>query len=389
MPLLSAPRCAQAHFLSFIVLVALPLKVGAQPDARDPLIRELWQRIEALEKKLADRPAQPPPPAAAPAQPPAAAPAQPPAAAPAKPPTAAPAKPSAAPGPTPTESEEAGAADEGSRALERTLVREGGLVLPRGLIEVEPRLQYIYRGTQVPTLVTINGVPQVADQDVRTNHFEASVAIRGGLPKSFQAEARLPYVYIDQNIALGTTRETEQVSGWGDVELGVSKQLATERRGGLLGALVWKTVTGQHELGRLSPGSGFHQLQVALNAVKREDPLVFFVGPSYSWVFKRERSGVDVNPGDAIGLKAGTVLAASPDTSLRGSFEFSRVGRTRINAVDIPGSDTTVGILELGLATLVTRQTMLDVQLGIGVTSDAPDFRLRIALPIRFGPKGS
>jgi hypothetical protein len=350
---LSAARCAKAQFLSIILLVALSREVGAQPDARDALIQELRQRIEALEKRLGEQPA--PPPVAAPRPPP------------------APPKPSA--------SEEAGREDEGARALERTLVREGGLVLPRGVVEVEPRLQSTYRGTQGLNIVTLAGV------DLRRNDVEASVAVRVGLPASLQAEARLPYVWIDQNRATsGAVSESERVSGWGDVELGLSKQLAAERRGGLLGSLVWKSVTGHHELGRLSPGSGFPQLQAALTAVRREDPLVFFVTPSYTWVYKRERSGSDVDPGDAIGLRAGAVLAASPETSLRASFELSRFARARVAAVDVPGSDTTVGILELGLGTLLTRRTLLDVQLGIGVTPDAPDFRLRLGLPIRFGP---
>ena len=163
-------------------------------------------------------------------------------------------------------------------------------------------------------------------------------------------------------------------------------QLATARRGGVLGSFLWKSDTGDHEPGRLSTGSGFHSLQAAVTAVTREDPLVFFVAPSYTWVFKRDRSGVEVDPGDAIGLKAGTLLAASPDISLRGLFELNYSARTRIGGQDLPGSDTTIGILELGFAKTLTRRTMLDVQLGIGVTSDAPDFRLRLAVPIRFGP---
>jgi BMFP domain-containing protein YqiC len=458
---LSAARCVKAQFLYFIVLVALsceagaqpdardtliqelrqriealekklaepsetPKPVGSQPDARDTLIQELRQRMEALEKKLAERPAPPPPPVAAPrppaeapkpagAQPdprdalilelrqrmealekklgehpappapPAAAPPPPPAAARPSPPAGAPRAPAEAP--KPSASEEAGREDEGSRALERTLVREGGLVLPRGVIEVESRLQYTYRGTQGLNVVVVNGVAQLAQQDVRRNDLEASVAVRRGLPGSLQVEARLPYVWIEQNRATsGAGSQSEGVSGWGDVELGLTKQLATERKGGLLGSLVWKSITGNHELGSLSPGSGFPHLQAALTAATREDPLVFLVTASYIWVFKRGRSGTDVNPGDAVGLKVGTVLAASPETSLRASFELTRSGRTRIAGADVAGSDTTVGILEVGLAKTLTRRTMLDVQLGIGVTPDAPDFRLRLALPIRFGP---
>ena len=118
----------------------------------------------------------------------------------------------------------------------------------------------------------------------------------------------------------------------------------------------------------------------------REDPLVFFVSPSYSWLFEREKSGVSVEPGDAIGLKAGAMLAASPETSLRASLDLSRAGRTRIAGAAGPGSDTTTGVLELGFARLLTKRTLLDVQLGVGITPDAPDFRLRLAVPIRFGP---
>jgi hypothetical protein len=396
----SAVRCSTARFLPFVVLLALSCEVGAQPDAREALqeqqmriIQEQQRRIEALEKEIGQRPAPPAQPAAEPAPQPAVAPPPPP------PPAAEAPKPEApkpdAPkpearkpeAPAPTESEEAGVADEGARALERALVREGGLVLPRGVTEVEPRLQYTYRGIQGLNLVTINGAAQVAPQDLRRNEFEASVAVRRGLRGSLQVEARLPYVWIDQNRATASALgESERTSGWGDIELSLTKQLATARRGGVLGSLMWKSASGNHEAGRLSPGSGFHQLQAGVTAVTREDPLVFFLAPSYSWVFEREKNGTNVDPGDTIGLKAGTLLAASPETSLRASFELTRSGRTRIAGADVPGSDTTVGILEVGLAKTLSRRTLLDVQLGMGLTPDAPDFRIRLAVPIRFGP---
>jgi len=353
----SAARCAQARFLS-VVLVALSPQVGAQPDTRDLLIEQLRQRVEALERKLDERAATPPPPAAA--------------------------KPAA---PAPSASEQAATTDEGARSLERALVREGGLVLPRKVVEVEPLLQYTYRGVQGLNIVSVAGVPQVLEQDLRRDEFEASLALRAGLPANFQAEVRVPYVWLDQNRATGgALSESERVSGWGDLELGLTKQLASARRGGLLGSLLWKSASGEHELGRLSPGSGFRSLQAAMNVVAREDPLVFFMSPSYTWIFERDKSGFSVNPGDAIGLKAGTLLAASPETSLRASFELSRVGRTRVDGQHIAGSETTVGILELGVAKTLSRRTLLDFQFGIGVTPDAPGLRMRLALPIRFGP---
>src|SRR5687767_1149598 len=134
MPLCVA-RCADPRTL--IALLALVLASEAYPqsdtppqtdtppktEGRDALIDELRRRIELLEKRLEEKsaapPPVPPPPAAAPTQ-----------------------------VPKPTASEEAGREDEGARALERTLVRTGGLVLPKGAYEFEPRLQYSYRGRQ-------------------------------------------------------------------------------------------------------------------------------------------------------------------------------------------------------------------------------------------------
>jgi hypothetical protein len=344
---------------------------SAQPDARDALIEELRQRIEALERKLEEKPA--PPPAAPQIAPPVAAPPSPP--------------PAARPAATPSASVEQARADESARALERSLVREGGLVLPRGAIELEPRFQYTYRGSEGLSIATVGGVPQVVDQDAKRDELEASLGVRIGLPGSFQVEARLPYAWLrETRVTSSVSSESERASGWGDLELGLTKQLLVADRGrlGVLGSLNWKSVTGQHELGRLSLGSGFPQVQAALTAVQRQDPLVFFGTASYTRILERERNGIEVDPGDAIGIKAGTLLAASPETSLRAAFDVSRFGRTHFAGAAVPGSDATVGIVELGLSTLLSRQTLLDINLGVGVTSDAPDFRIRVALPIRF-----
>src|SRR6185436_956662 len=98
----SAAPCARARTLLFLVLLARAFETLAQSDPRDALIEDLQRRIEALEKRLEEKPAPPPPPAPAEA---------------AKPPAAAAA-------PKPGASEQAGSEDENARALERSLVRE-------------------------------------------------------------------------------------------------------------------------------------------------------------------------------------------------------------------------------------------------------------------------
>ena len=124
-------------------------------------------------------------------------------------------------------------------------------------------------------------------------------------------------------------------------------------------------------------------MQGSLTLAKRQDPLVFFGTASYTAVLER-RHGAEIDPGNSIGVKLGTMLAASPRTSLRGGFEASRSGRTKIDGAEIPGSDAMVATVQFGLATLLSRRSLLDVQLSVGVTPDAPDFALVVSVPFRF-----
>jgi hypothetical protein len=125
-------------------------------------------------------------------------------------------------------------------------------------------------------------------------------------------------------------------------------------------------------------------LQGALTAVKRQDPLVFIGSVSYAANRERMRAGSNVDPGDSVGFKGAALLAASPETSLRAGFDVSRFSRTKVDGVALTGTDATVAVLELGMASLLNARTLLDLQLGVGITPEAPDFRLRISLPIRF-----
>jgi hypothetical protein len=59
------------------------------------------------------------------------------------------------------------------RALERTLVQSGALLLPLGQAEIEPSFSYTRREGSVPVLFTENGATFVAEQDIRRNEFES------------------------------------------------------------------------------------------------------------------------------------------------------------------------------------------------------------------------
>jgi hypothetical protein len=277
--------------------------------------------------------------------------------------------------------------EEGERALERALTRQNVYVLPRGVYELEPEIEYSYRASDALDIVNLTGTPQVARQDVKQDRLETRLALRLGLPHASHVEIRLPYVFLrtDRSTA-DQFGETSHEDGPGDVQIEFTKQLTEERRSrpGLLAGLSWRAPTGDFRLGEPSPGSGFHAVQGSLTLVKRQDPLVLFGTVSYTALLERRHGDADIDPGDAVGLKFGTILAASPQTSIRGGFELNRGGRTRINGAEVPGSDAAPATLQFGLATLLSRRSLLDIELRVGVTPDAPDFALAVSVPVRF-----
>lgn len=342
------------------------------PDSRDALIEDLQRRIEALERERAAT------------------------------------APSGAPAPDPrdalieglqqridalerqraaTAPTDVPAPEESVRALERTLSREGALVLRKGSYEIEPRLEYTQRGSRGLDIFDIGGTAQIARQDLRQERLDTSLALRAGIRPRLQAEMRVPYVLVREDRAIGEQLPTtSRAHGAGDVELVLTRQLSeggADRLAALV-SLLARLPTGEFRLSQPSPGRGFYTLQPQLTIAKREDPVVLLASLSYAWTPPRRHEGHDINPGNALGLKMSALLAASPKTSLRAGFELSRASRTSVDGLRIPGSDTSTASLQVGLATLLSARALLDVQFSAGLTPDSPQYAVSAAVPFRF-----
>lgn len=356
---------------------------------KDKIIADLVRRVEALERRLANTNS------AASAVPPIAAPAAGPLTAtpllPTPPATPAPRSqpPSTAVAATgPASSANEPADEETSRALERTLIREGGLVLPPKTFEIEPRLSYDYYSSNALQIVTIGGQAQVSQQAMRRGLAQATLGLRVGLPWATQLEMALPYSSNRERLTtIGGTDDTDRASGFGNFEIGLTKQIINESKGtpGLLGSLRWRRAGSGDDFGSpVAVSSGFDLLQGALTVVKRQDPMVFFGSLSHAMTYSKTIDGSRIEPGNVTGAKVGSILAVSPDTSMRFGFEFSRIAETSINGTPVAGSDAIVGLFNTGLSFVLTPKTLLGIEAGIGLTSRSPDFRLGISLPIRF-----
>jgi hypothetical protein len=121
-----------------------------------------------------------------------------------------------------------------------------------------------------------------------------------------------------------------------------------------------------------------------MTALKTSDPLVFFGTLSYAHDLPSVESFGKVQTGDALGLQLGMALSLNPDTSMTFglSQEFRR--RTRLDGEALPGTDTLASTFLIGLGRVISPRLLLDVNLGIGLTRDAPDYVFQLSLPFRF-----
>lgn len=248
--------------------------------------------------------------------------------------------------------------EEMDRALERALVQQGGLVLRPGTYEVEPQLGYAYWDKRRSGL---------------RHTSEAALGFRAGVGWDSQVQLRVPYVHVRSDVGSET--------GLGDVGVSFSKQLAA----GMVAQLAWLTRTGEDGFdGGVPTGGGFNVLQAGFTAVKRRDPFVFYGGLSYAAAQSREISGVKVEPGDTLGVRFGSILAASPETSATVGLNLGFARANRIGGERVPDSDTVISTLQIGFSNILTRRVLLTLSGDFRLSGDVPDFRLSASLPIRF-----
>src|SRR5215208_226266 len=198
--------------------------------------------------------------------------------------------------------------DEMERALERTLVREGALVLPPWTYEVTPQFSYAHWDKVQEPLIR--------------NSYSAGVSFRMGLPWQSQVTASLPYVFNDGRDGFLSS------SGVGDAGVLLSKELLLDNgwTPNLVGSVGWTSPTSLGTtFGPIPYVSGF---QAGLTASKRLDPLVVFLGASYFSSASREIAGTQFDPADVIGLRMGGSLAISPATSVTAGFNLAYLANT-------------------------------------------------------------
>jgi hypothetical protein len=266
------------------------------------------------------------------------------------------------------------------RALERTLVATGNLLVPQGFGEVEPLFSYTRR--ELPTQVFFN---------VNRNELSWALDMRFGLPWESQFEIALPYNLAQQQVTNISVVPPQQVlnswgNSFGDLTVGLAKTFVHESGWipDLLARVNYEIPTGPENSNRVPLTSRRSLLAFSLTATKRQDPLVFVATGGYT---KSYQTG-QMNLGDQVNFLTGVFLASSPETSLRAVLQNNFVQDIRLNDVTFRGSDTVQSILTFGASSILGRGILVDLQAGIGLTNSAPKYTVILSGTYRFGVPG-
>ena len=273
------------------------------------------------------------------------------------------------------------------RALERTLVQGGALLLPTWQMEFGPSLTYSLNQFDFPALIADGGEVLLGSSEVERTVFTTNLDVRIGLPFDSQFELGLPYRWADEETRtriLGTPfgqTVNRSGDGVGSLRVGLAKTFVRERgwRPDVVGRVTWDTGAGDRTDNDIFLGGGFESVSASLTFIKRSDPMVFLGSVSYQ-TFEEDD---DVEPGDQFAFSVGTALGVSPSSSLFASISNQFLTETEFGNQQIDGSDITAVSLNLGASTIVARGILLNLTTGIGVSDDAPDYSIGLSASVR------
>lgn len=291
------------------------------------------------------------------------------------------------------------------------LTRAGGFTL-------EPSLQYLYSSDNRVALVGFTIIPAITIglidiRRVARDAWYAALTARYGVTSRFEVEAKIPYVYSQTSTItrpLATPSVTDSTfessgNGLGDVELAGRYQINAFRGDNLvyIGGLRVRLPTGKGPFEvnydpntnlqtENATGTGFYSVQPGLQLVYPSDPAVFFGGLAYTYSFPRDVGNgfATIKPGGVIDFNFGMGLALNERASFSFGFQLSRVGELTQSGDPAPGKtltptgSQTLGTARFGLTYAFTRQTALNLTLGIGMTNETPSLELTARVPISF-----
>lgn len=144
---------------------------------------------------------------------------------------------------------------------------------------------------------------------------------------------------------------------------------------------------------QLSSGSGYYSVSGGLSTSKVIDPVVLFGSLSMTYNFEQEdlnqvrgaRVLTSVEPGISLSLSGGYSYSLSYDTSLSASVQISYSDETSLKFNDgsaAKAQDQISSLINFSLGNRISEKTIINTNVGFGLTEDSPDVLIGFSLPI-------
>jgi len=302
---------------------------------------------------------------------------------------------------------------QSDRAVDQLLLDQGGVLLPKGKLQIEPSIDYTSISSD---RVNISGfsifdaiiIGTIRVDDVNRDILTGAVTARYGTGNRTQVDLRVPYVYRNDTEAtgIGTGDALERnITGHGLGDLGLTFAWQALSNRGAQPATIFRvqaeipTGKSAFEIERVAPeedsperilteaptGSGFYTISPGVTFVWPLDPVVLFAGGAFNYTFDRsfEEFG-NIEPGHGFEFFTGMNMSINQLVSMNFSFLDKQRFATRSNGTKIPGSGTHDARLSLGASIGLSDRTSLVVSTAAGLTDESPDFSFSLRVPITF-----
>ena len=149
----------------------------------------------------------------------------------------------------------------------------------------------------------------------------------------------------------------------------------------------------------LPTGNGVWSATTGLSFIKTLDPAILYTNFSYTYNFKDNFSDISSDPallqageidlGNQYSLGAGMAFALNEKLSLSLGYahQFTEKSSVKVEGgpwQEINGSDSRSGVVNFGVTYGLDNDLALQVNVGVGVTTDAPDIKIGFNLPYSF-----
>jgi len=303
--------------------------------------------------------------------------------------------------------------DQEKPEVPAVVVDEGGVLLPKGKVVLEPSLQYsrssalrvnIDGYTIIPAINIGSFELSEVDRDIVTSALTARVGLTGRL----ELEAYVPFVWREDSttrrpIGSGTNSDVTTVTdgyGIGDVEFAAHYQINEGKNNWpfFIGNMRFKSVTGEGPFDvptdsstgvqtEIPTGSGFYSLNPSVTMLFPSDPVVFFGNLGYVYNMERDYGGSTgkIDPGDSVSMGIGMGFSVNDRASYSLGYSHSTVFETEQNGQTLSNSDILqVGSMAFGYSYRLTDNVSASFNVSAGLTEDAPDVQTTLRIPIAF-----